>query len=62
MARGHKVIMLTNMFMGERSGLRNYPSGFKHYYLPAKPMILNSLSLMAWWHMYFVIREIIIKE
>lgn len=37
MERGHKVVVVTNMYSHERTGVRYLTNGMKVYYLPIAP-------------------------
>ena len=37
--RGHKVIVLTNIYKGERVGIRYLTNGIKVYYTPVLPIV-----------------------
>jgi phosphatidylinositol glycan class A protein len=61
--RGHKVIFISNLYKNERSGVRTFANGLKYYHIPVKPLLGNGVaSFMVWWHLYPVVREILIKE
>ena len=59
--RGHKVVVLTNIYKGERVGIRYLTNGIKVYYTPVLP-IVNQSSI---YYMHFsisLIRNIVDRE
>ena len=62
-SRGHKVVFISNLFNGDRAGVRTYANGMKYYHVPIAPVLGGSLiGFFVWWQLYPIIREIIIKE
>ena len=61
MERGHKIVVLTNMYKKERVGIRYLTNGLKVYYAPVYP-ITNQSSPYYMHYFMSLVRTIIIRE
>ena len=54
--RGHKVIVITNMYKGEREGVRVMGNGMKIYHMPILPIIQGNVIAPIIWYNYSLLR------
>jgi phosphatidylinositol glycan class A protein len=59
--RGHHVVIVTHAYGPEFSGLKQFDSGLKVYYLPIREMVQGTTfpTFYAWLHLF---RRIVIIE
>lgn len=62
MNRGHKVVYVSVKYGNIRSGVRTFANGMRIYHIPVAPVFGGLVSFFVWWQLYFVIRQIIIRE
>lgn len=61
-ARGHKVIVITSTYSGERTGIRFLSSGLKVYHLPTKVLFSQTSVPDLFFQMIPIFRYILIRE
>lgn len=60
--RGHKVIIISNMYNFCREGVRYMANGLKVYHLPMLPVLRNDVGFAALFNITSVLRQILIRE
>jgi phosphatidylinositol N-acetylglucosaminyltransferase subunit A len=60
--RGHKVIIISNMYAYRREGVRYMANGLKVYHLPMLPILKNDVAFVALFNIVPVLRQILIRE
>ena len=62
MGRGHKVIVITRAFSGERRGIRYLSNGLKVYHVPSVDFVGNNTFGDGFFFRLPVYRNIFIRE
>ena len=60
--RGHKVIIISNMYNFCREGVRYMANGLKVYHLPLLPVLRNDVGFAALFNITSLLRQILIRE